>query len=288
MTVDGASPQVEEIDFQTPPPNASNTKSLKKTQRVKILNVAIDNLSQAELLEQVKQGIIFTPNVDHLVKLQSDPDFLKAYSIADYRVCDSKLLCYFAQFLGSPIKEKISGSDFFPSFYRYHKNNHDIRIFLLGARDGVAQQAQAKINEKVGREIIVATYSPPFGFENNDTECQKIVNLINQSGATVLAIGVGAPKQEKWIYQYRHQLPNINIFLAVGATIDFEAGHKPRAPKWVSELGLEWLFRLISEPKRLWKRYLVDDTRIFWLVLKQKYKLYQPPMEEFEDLIELD
>jgi N-acetylglucosaminyldiphosphoundecaprenol N-acetyl-beta-D-mannosaminyltransferase len=293
MKFDDVSTKTKEVEcFQSAPINElkptfleSHPKSLKKVQQVKILNVSIDNLSTAELLERVKQGVIFTPNVDHLVKLQSDPDFYKAYSMADYRVCDSKILYYFSKFLGSPIREKISGSDFFPRFYNYHRNNQEIRIFLLGAQPEVAKKAQLKINQKIGRNIVVDTYSPPFGFEHDPVECQKIVELIHRSDATVLAIGLGAPKQEKWICQYRHQLPKVKIFLAIGATIDFEAGHKPRAPQWVSEMGLEWLFRLLSEPRRLWKRYLVDDVRIFWLLLKQKYKLYQPPMYEFEDLI---
>jgi exopolysaccharide biosynthesis WecB/TagA/CpsF family protein len=84
---------------------------------------------------------------------------------------------------------------------------------------------------------------------------------------------VGAPKQEKWIHKYKAQLPNIKIFLAIGATIDFEAGNKKRAPKWVSESGLEWLHRLFSEPKRLWRRYLIGGPLFCWLVLKQKLQL---------------
>ncbi len=116
--------------------------------------------------------------------------------------------------------------------------------------------------------MIVDSYSPSWGFENDKQECQKIVEMINLSQATVLAIGVGAPKQEKWIYKYRNQLPNIKIFLAIGATIDFEAGHVKRAPKWMREVGLEWLHRLISEPRRLWKRYLLEDIPFFWLILK--------------------
>ena len=111
--------------------------------------------------------------------------------------------------------------------------------------------------------------------KKNDVECQKTVDLINQSGATVLAIGVGAPKQEKWIDLYRNQLKNIRIFLPIGATIDFEAGWVNRAPKWMSEIGLEWLYRLLSEPKRLWKRYLIDSLPFFWLVLQQKLNAYQ-------------
>jgi exopolysaccharide biosynthesis WecB/TagA/CpsF family protein len=245
--------------------------------KVKLLNVAIDNLSQLELLEKLNSGIVFTPNVDHLMKLQGDQDFFQAYNSATYRLCDSKILFYVSRLLGAPIKEKISGSDLFPAFYEYHKNNKEVKIFLLGAREGVALEAQNKINSKVGRAIVVGVNSPSFGFEKDEEECLKIIEQINQSGATVLAVGVGAPKQELFICKYKDKLPNIKIFLAIGATIDFEAGHIKRAPKWISELGMEWLYRLLAEPKRLWKRYLVHGPTFFWLVLKQKLNLYKDP-----------
>jgi exopolysaccharide biosynthesis WecB/TagA/CpsF family protein len=239
---------------------------------VNILNTSIHNLSQSELLEKLNLygGLVVTPNVDHLMQLRNDRDLRAAYQQADYRVCDSKIIQYASIFLGNPIVEKISGSDLFPAFYEYNKDNREIKVFLLGAQEGIAQQAQEKINQKVGREIIVSCYSPPCGFENDEKECLYIVNLINQSGATVLATGLGTPKQEKWIVKYKSQLNNIKIFLAIGATIDFEAGHKPRAPKWMSEVGLEWFYRLMCEPKRLWKRYLVDGIPFFWLIFQQK------------------
>lgn len=94
--------------------------------------------------------------------------------------------------------------------------------------------------------------------------------MIQRSGANVLVVGVGAPKQEIWITQHRSRLPNIAIFLAVGAAIDFEAGNKPRSPEWMSQYGVEWLHRLASEPGRLWKRYLLEDMPFFGLLLKQK------------------
>jgi len=237
---------------------------------VKILDAEIDNLLESDVLEQLKSGVVFTPNVDHLILLQNDPEFREVYECANYRLCDSKILYFVSRFLGTPIKEKISGSDFFPSFCNYHKDNEDIKIFLLGAQEGVAIKAQEVINAKTGREIIVGAHSPSFGFEKNEQECLEIIEEIKSSGATVLAVGVGAPKQEKWIYKYKDQLSNIKIFLAIGATIDFEAGNKQRAPKWVSELGLEWLYRLFSEPKRLWRRYLIGGPLFGWLVLKQK------------------
>jgi N-acetylglucosaminyldiphosphoundecaprenol N-acetyl-beta-D-mannosaminyltransferase len=255
--------------------------------KVKILNVSIDNISQVDFFEKCKSGIVFTPNVDHLMKLQSDPEFVKTYQDATYKLCDSKILFFISRFLGTPIKEKISGSDLFPAFYQYHKNNEDIKIFLLGAREGVALKAQENINAQIGRPIIVGAHSPSFGFEKNEEECAKIIELINQSGATVLAVGVGAPKQEKFISKYKDQFANIKIFLAIGATIDFEAGNIKRAPKWLSEIGLEWLYRLLAEPKRLWKRYLVHGPSFFWLVLKQKLNLYIDPFgSDYKDAYE--
>lgn len=246
---------------------------------VNLLNVPVDNCSITELFEKLKEGggVVFTPNVDHLIKLQYDRDFYEAYKSCDYRVCDSQILMYASRFLGTPIQEKISGSDLFPAFYNYHKENEDIKIFLLGAAEGVAIKAQEKINQKVGRDIVVAAYSPSFGFEKNEEECEKIIDIINQSGATVLAIGVGAPKQEKWLVKYRDKLTNIKVFLAIGATIDFEAGCKARSPKWMSEVGIEWAYRLLSEPRRLWKRYLVDALPFFRLIVEQKLGYYKTP-----------
>jgi N-acetylglucosaminyldiphosphoundecaprenol N-acetyl-beta-D-mannosaminyltransferase len=240
---------------------------------VKILNVEIDNLSEAEVLERLKTGVVFTPNVDHILLLHNDPDFAEVYEEADYKLCDSKILYFVSRFLGTPIREKISGSDFFPAFCNYHKDNEEIKIFLLGAKEGVANQAQEKINAKTGRQIVVGSHSPSFGFEKSEQESLEIIEIINNSGANVLAIGVGAPKQEKWLHKYKSQLSNIKIFLAIGATIDFEAGNKQRAPKWMTESGLEWLHRLFSEPKRLWKRYLIGGPIFCWLIIKQKFRV---------------
>lgn len=245
--------------------------------QVEILNIAIDNISVSDFLAQLQQGVVFTPNVDHLMKLQKDEDFVKAYDKADFRVCDSQVLLMASKFLGRPIQAKISGSDLFPLFCEHHRHNENIKIFLLGGAEGVAAQAQTRINARIGREIIVQSHSPSFGFEKNEDECQRILDMIRQSPANVLVVGVGAPKQEKWIAKYKDQLPSIDIFMAVGAAIDFEAGNKPRAPELISKLGLEWLYRLASEPKRLWKRYLLDDFPFLWLIFKERLSQLRRP-----------
>ena len=256
----------------------SATQDIAKTamnhSRVNIVDIPIDNIGMSELLDELKYGgVVFTPNVDHLVKLQKDREFFQVYQNADYRVCDSQLIMFASHFLGNPICEKVSGSDLFPAFYQRYAKDKSINIFLLGGLPGIAEQARQRINQKVGRNMVVGSYSPPFGFEEDPAECRKIIDIINRSGANVLAVGVGAPKQEKWIIKYRSELNTINTFFAIGATIDFEAGNLKRAPAWISSAGLEWLYRLCLEPGRLWKRYLVEDVAFFVLVARQKLRL---------------
>lgn len=249
--------------------------------KVKLLNIEIDNVSLEEILQKLDSGVVLTPNIDHLMQLQTDRDFYNIYRCADYKLCDSQLLFYVSRLLGTPIKEKIAGADFFPAFYTHHRNNKNTRIFLLGgSNQAVARQASLKINHKVGRNIVVGSYSPSFGFENDERECMEIVKMINRTNATVLAVGLGAPKQEKWIHKYQSLLPKIKIFLPIGATINFEAGKQKRAPQWMRARGLEWLHRLLYEPGRLWHRYLIKDLPFFWLILLQKLNVYKMPFDE--------
>ncbi|MCD4666008.1 MAG: WecB/TagA/CpsF family glycosyltransferase [Bacteroidales bacterium] len=249
------------------------------TDRISILNIKVDNISKNDLLKEFESGVLVTPNVDHLMKLQHDGEFYEIYKKADYVTVDSKIVSLAMKFLGTPVKEIITGSDFFPSFYNYHKNNEQVKVFLFGAAPGVADKALKIINEKIGREIIVGAHSPSFGFEKNEEECEKIIDIINETPANVLVVGVGAPKQEKWIYKYKDRLTNIKIHLAIGATIDFEAGNIQRAPVFMQKLAMEWLYRMMMEPKRLWRRYIIEDFPFFGLILKQKFNRYKNPFE---------
>jgi exopolysaccharide biosynthesis WecB/TagA/CpsF family protein len=244
--------------------------------KVKILNIELDNVGSSQLLSAIKQGgVLFTPNVYSVVKLQKDAEFLQVYQNADYVVCNSKILLWASKFLGKEIQENISISDFFVKFYQHYQYDRDIKIFLLGGAPGVAKLAQEKINNKLARPIVVGAYSPTLDFEKNEGECQKIIHLIERSGATVLAIGVDAPKPEKWIDKYKNQLSKIKIFLGIDEAIDFEAEVARRPPKWVSNVGLEWLYKLILNPRRWWKRYLVESLPFFLLVLQQKINSYK-------------
>lgn len=247
---------------------------------IRILNIDILSIRKQELLEQLDKSVLITPNVDHLVKLQKDKDFYEVYRKADWVVCDSNIVCRASKLLKKPLPEAIPGSSFFTDYYMYHKDDPDCRIFLLGAAEGIAEKAKRNINSKVGRDIVVGAHSPSFGFEKNESECQDLVRMVNGSGATVLLVGVGAPKQEKWIMKYKDRMPNVDIWMALGATIDFEAGTLKRAPLIWQKCGMEWLYRCIKEPKRLFKRYFVDDMKFFYYFTKQLVGIYKNPFEK--------
>lgn len=251
---------------------------MSNNQRIKVLNVEIDNISVDELLTRLDHGVLVTPNVDDLMKHQRLREFHECASMAEFSVCDSKVLLLSAKLLGTPLKEAIPGSSFFPMYCDYHSKD-DTRIFLLGAKEGVAEIAKKKINSRIGREIVTGTYSPPFGFEKDEQECERIVDMLRQTDANVVLVGLGNPKQTLWIYKYKDRVPNIKVWMALGATIDFEAGNIKRAPKIYQKLALEWLYRLCKEPKRMYRRYMIDDMPFFWLLMKQKLGKYTNPFK---------
>ena len=243
----------------------------------RILNVDILQITQKDLLAGLDRGVLITPNVDHLVKLQRDAVFYDVYREAEWVVCDSKILYLLSKLLRRPLPEAIPGSSFFTVYYMHHKDDADCRIFLLGAKEGIAAKAMERINGKVGRRIVVGAHSPSFGFEKHEQECDDIISIVNKSGANVLLVGVGAPKQEKWIMKYRDRMPGVKLFMALGATIDFEAGTLKRAPVFWQKIGMEWLYRVLKEPRRLFRRYFVDDMQFFFYFAKQLLGLYKDP-----------
>lgn len=247
---------------------------------IRFLNIDIQPITRDELLKDLTKGVLITPNVDHLVKLQKDEDFYSVYQQAEWVICDSKILYLMSKLLKEPLPEAIPGSSFFTAYYMYHKDDPNCKIFLLGAAEGIAEKARQNINKKVGREIVVGAHSPSYGFEKNEKECEELVKIVNASGANVLLVGVGAPKQEKWIMKYRDRMPNVDVFMALGATIDFEAGTLKRAPKVWQKCGMEWLYRTLKEPKRLFKRYFVDDMQFFYYFGKQLLDKYKDPFKK--------
>ena len=141
----------------------------------------------------------------------------------------------------------------------------------MGAKAGIAARAQEILTRKNPNLKIVETYSPPYGFENDDKENAKIMDLIKKSNPDVLFLGLGFPKEEIWLWKNKDAM-KIPVSIGVGASFDFIAGYKKRAPRWMQRFGLEWFFRLCQEPRRLWKRYIIGNLIFCWLILKELLK----------------
>ncbi len=244
--------------------------------KINICNVLIDNVTTQETLDTIERLIaartpcyISNPNVDVIIHCNRDQEFLGPY----YRqgalcLADGVPLLWAAKFLGTPLKEKISGSDLVPLVCKL-ANDQGYRIFFLGGRPGAADAAKTQLLRTLPALNIVGTYAPPFGFENDEEELGKMARMIKEAKPDIVLVGLGAPKQERWIQKY-HQVLNIPVCMSVGVTFEFIAGIVKRAPRWMQQIGFEWLWRLMMEPRRLWRRYLVDDLPFFGMVIKQK------------------
>lgn len=243
--------------------------------RIKFMNTDIDNLTMAETLNEIDKLIqkkncsyVVTPNVDHIVRLEKDEELQKVYKNASLILTDGKPLIWISKWYKTPIKEKISGSDLFPRVCQLAANKN-YTMYLLGAAEGVADTAARNLMKKYPGLNIVGTYSPPFGFEKNKQEMNKIKTQIQDVHPDILIVSLGCPKQEKFMYYHCKEL-GVPISFGLGASIDFEAGNIKRAPKWMSNHGLEWLYRFSKEPKRLFKRYFVDDLKIIQVARKYR------------------
>ena len=245
--------------------------------RINFMNVKIDNLNMSEaltkidvLIQKKRNAFVVTPNVDHIVKLEKDEELQKVYANADLVLADGKPLIWISKYYRTPIKEKVSGSDLFPKLCELAEKK-EYKMFFLGAAEGVAKEAEKNLKERYKKLKIVGTYSPTYGFENNHSEINEIFNIIHKSKPDILIVALGCPKQEKFIYKYRDDL-NVPLSLGLGASLDFEAGNVKRAPRWMADNGLEWLFRIMQEPKRMAKRYFIDDIKILYLIKKYRKK----------------
>ena len=249
--------------------------------KIKILNVCFDNITKQELLESFNQGLLLTPNIDVVLNNNSIREVYEAYKKGTYVVCDSRVLGILAPILGYRFKEIIPGSLFFEDYYMYHAKDLNCRIFLLGAAEGVGEEAKKIINTKVGRNMVVGTYSPPMGFEKDQDEIKKIISIVDKTKATVVVTGLSEPKQPIWLAQYMGEFTYAKSFLALGSTIDMEAGLIKRAPKFYRSHSLEWFYRMLSQPKRTIPR-VWRDLIFFWYLLLQRIGKYNNP---FEDII---
>ena len=245
--------------------------------RMKFMNTEVDNLTMEEALGRIDELIrkdrnayVVTPNVDHLVQLERGGELNEVYRHADLILTDGKPLIWISKWYKTPIKEKISGSDLFPRLCEMAAEK-GYKMYFLGAAEGVAAKAAENLMKRFKGLEVVGTYSPPFGFEKDKAEMAKIKKQIKEVSPHILIVGLGCPKQELFILHHKDEL-GVPISLGLGSSLDFEGGNIKRAPKWRANHGLEWMFRITQDPKRMAKRYLVDDRKILGLAIKYRKK----------------
>lgn len=254
------------------------TPEMRPLRKVPILNAFVHDVTMDELLENFDRGRLLTLHVDMLIKLQKDRAFYDILDRFDVVTCDSQIMYFALKLLGTPVRERVSGSDFFPKFYMRHKDDPDVTVFILGGKPGIAEIAARNINEKAGRDIVIDTYAPPFGFEKDADEVARVVDRVNASGATVLFVAMSGGTQEKFIMDTCDRMPGLRLVLPLGGTVDYEARTLRRPPAWVTNAGFEWFYRVLKEPRLRWKRYFIHQTPFLWLALKQKLGWYRDPM----------
>ncbi len=243
------------------------------TPRLKIGHLAIDRLTFNEALHAIgrlvdaKQGgYICTPNVDHVVLAETDLAFRDAYARADLVVVDGMPIVWGSKLLDVPLPERISGSDLILPLMKMAAER-GWRVYMLGGGPGTAEEAGRKIQQQYPVNIV-GYDSPMVSTAKGAEQNEPILRKVREAKADLLFVALGSPKQETWIGQVAEQL-RPTVAIGVGAGFDFIAGRAKRAPQWVARAGFEWLYRLAHEPKRLWRRYLVNDPKFAAVLLRE-------------------
>lgn len=241
----------------------------------KLLNTFVNNLDMDETINAIdkmilsdKKNYVVAINVDVVMKIEQDSYLKKITDNADMVLVDGKPLIWVSKIHKNPVKEKISGSDLVPLLCR-EASKKGYKIFIIGGKDGIADKAKSRLEEQYPSIKIVGTYAPPFGFEKDEVELEKINKMISDKKPDLLIACFGCPKQEKWIYE-NYKKYDAKVSICAGATVDFLAGNVSRAPKWMSEHGLEWFYRFLQEPKRMFRRYFINDMKIIKLIWKYR------------------
>ncbi len=238
-------------------------------EKVNLLGFFISNCTYHELLEEIKKAIknrkgihIVTANAAMLTTAQRDNELKKCLFEADIITADGMSIIWATKFLGYPLKERVTGID---SIWRIieQAEKFNQKIFLLGSEQSVIEKVVKTIKNKFPNLDLV-------GYRNGYFEKDEdVIALIKRCQANILLGGMGFSFQEKWICKYKKIL-NVPVIMGVGGSFDVIAGKLTRAPLWVQKIGMEWFFRLIQEPKRLWKRYLITNTMFIYKVMKTK------------------
>lgn len=222
-----------------------------------------------ELAADGGAALVVTPNVDHAVLLQRDARFRAAYDRAWLRLCDGAPLLALSRMCGHQVPERVTGSDLLGDVCG-RSADEGLKIFIAGGAPAVLSEAVARLRLRFPT-LRITGHSPPWHFEGTAAEDELQLRLAEERPDIVM-VCFGAPRSEIWAARQQECHPA--VYLCVGAAVDYAAGAQRRAPGWVQRVGMEWFYRLLQEPRRLWRRYLVRDSAFIWLALQQLCRTY--------------
>jgi N-acetylglucosaminyldiphosphoundecaprenol N-acetyl-beta-D-mannosaminyltransferase len=233
--------------------------------RVEVDGLLFDDVTMGEATDRIvelarmrdRPRFVCTGNLDHLAMASSDPEFKAAYDAADLVVADGAPVVWLSKLGGTPLKERVAGSDLFWTLGKASAST-GVTLFFLGGVEGAADAAKAELEKRYPGVKIVGTYCPPFKTFATQEEQDKIRDEIKKVSPDILLVAFGAPKQEKWIAANKDRL-GVPIAIGVGGSFEMASGMLKRAPVWMQRAGLEWAYRFAQQPRRLFDRYIVRD-----------------------------
>ena len=239
-----------------------------------LLGLPFDAIDMQRVTESVRCSaiekhscFISTPNLNFLIASQSDPDFRRSVINSELSIADGMPLVWVARWLGIPLPERVTGSGMIEMLRKDDTSSwKEISVFFFGGEKGIAEQACQVINQEQGGLACTGFYSPGFG-SVSDMSDSTIIETINDSNADFIIVSLGAKKGQAWIEQNRGKL-SAPVISHLGAVVNFVAGNVQRAPVWMQKAGLEWIWRILEEPK-LWQRYFSDGARFLALIVRR-------------------
>ncbi|WP_446743791.1 WecB/TagA/CpsF family glycosyltransferase [Silvibacterium acidisoli] len=222
--------------------------------------------------------LLMGPNAQLITLANQNSEFAEALRTADLNVADGISIVLAARLLGQPVPERVTGGELMEQLCAEAARN-DLSVFFLGGLPHAAELAAKNLQRRYPVLKIAGSYCPARGFETDSMESAHIRRLLHDAAPDLLCVAFGAPKQEIWMHRNCRALP-IGAALSVGAAFDTQAGLRKRAPRWTHGLGIEWLYRLVREPKRLWRRYLIGNPHFLYLVLRQIFMRPEPHLPQ--------
>lgn len=242
--------------------------------RIQLLNISVDNLTMNETIDIIDNTISKKERLQHvvvnagkIVDMQDDDELRQSVNSCDLINADGQSVVWASRFLGSSLKERVAGIDLMENLVEMaYKKGY--KVYFLGAKEEVVKNVVDIYSRKYSKEIIAGYRNGYFTKEQE----KSIANDIANSNAQLLFVAITSPNKEIFLYQNRELLSNVNFTMGVGGSFDVVSGLVKRAPLWMQKVGLEWFYRFLQEPKRMWKRYLIGNTKFVLLVIKERLK----------------